>query len=180
MLKDIWKKLYDYRDSNKESSLSQASKSTGVPSSTIAYHDKRRKRRSQKSGTDYWDTAEGQVFLKRMIISVIYTFSIKGGIGAGSIREHLTHLHLEGVAAVSESSIYRLVREISANILWYKELQEQELEETAGEEMKKLKIVLGIDETWLEDMLLVCQELTSGYLFLKKQAQAEIRRVGGS
>lgn len=180
MLKELWKKLYKHRDSQKGESMSKASKLTGVPVSTIAYHENRRKKRLSKSGTAYWDTSEGQQFLKRMIISVIYTFGIKGGVGAGRIREHLTQLHLEGVAAVSESSIYRLIREISANILWYKELQEQELQETAAEELKKLKIVLGIDETWLEEMLLVCQDLTSGYLFLKRQEKAEIQRVGGS
>ena len=124
MLKEIWNKLYGHRDLHKEESISDASKATGIPSSTIAYHDKRRRQRSLKSGTDYWDTAEGQQFLKRMIISVIYTFAIKGGVGAGRVREHLTHLHLEGVAAVSESSIYRMLKEISAKILWYKELRE--------------------------------------------------------
>ena len=119
MLKQIWTKLYGHRDANKGESLSASSVTTGVPISTIAYHDKRREKRAQSSGTEYWDTAAGQLFLKRMIISVIYTFAIKGGVGAGRIREHLTHLHLEGVAAVSERSIYRLIREISANILWY-------------------------------------------------------------
>ena len=180
MLKDIWLKLYGHREKNKGESLSEASDTLGIASSTIAYHDKRRKKRKEKSGTAYWDTPEGQLFLKRMIISVIYTFAIKGGVGAGRIREHLTHLHLEGVAAVSESSIYRMIREISAKILWYKELQEAELTELACTEMSRLKIVLGIDETWLEEMLLVCQELTSGYLFLKNQAKREIPKAGGT
>jgi len=179
MLKQIWLKLYGHRAGNKTESLTASSAATGIPISTIAYHEKRKAKRASISGTVYWDTAEGQLFLKRMIISVIYTFAIKGGVGAGRIREHLTQLHLEGVAAVSESSIYRLIREISANILWYKELQEQELKATAMEELKKIKIVLGIDETWLEDMLLVCQELTSGYLFLKSRVKAGARQVGG-
>ena len=110
---------------------------------------------------------------------MIYTFAIKGGVGAGRIREHLTHLHLEGVAAISESSIYRMIKEISEKILWYKSLREEELQELAKEELQHLKLVLGIDETWLEDMLLVCQDLTSGYLFLKSQAKKETLKVGG-
>jgi len=179
MLKEIWNKLYLHRDLNKEESLTKSSKATGVPVSTIAYHKNRRNARALKSGTTYWDTAEGQDFLKRMIISVIYTFAIKGGVGAGRIREHLTHLHLEGVAAISESSIYRMIKEISEKILWYKSLREEELQELAKEELQHLKLVLGIDETWLEDMLLVCQDLTSGYLFLKSQAKKETLKVGG-
>lgn len=174
MLKQIWNKLYRHRESNKLESLKSVSESTGVAPSTIAYHDKRQKARKLSSGTDQWDTAWGQYFLKRMIISVIYTFGIKGGMGSGRISEHLGHLQLEGIAAISESSIQRLTKEIGNNILWYKELQEKDLSEAAAEELEELKIVLGMDETWLEEMLLVCQELTSGYLFLKSQAKKEM------
>lgn len=174
MLKGIWNKLYKHRKENRTESLKSASNSTGIASSTIAYHDKRQKRRKESSGTDQWDTAWGQYFLKRMIVSVIYTFGIKGGMGCGRISEHLGHLQLEGVAAVSESSIQRLTKEIGNNILWYKELQEKGLKEAAAGELKELEIVLGVDETWLEEMLLVCQELTSGYLFLKSQAKKEM------
>lgn len=174
MLKQLWHKLYGHRDKNKEESLTASSVATGIPISTVAYHEKRRAKRASSSGTDYWDTGEGQLFLKRMIISVIYTFGIKGGVGAGRIREHLNHLHLGGVAAISENSIYRLIREISSNILWYKELQEQQLEREAKEELKRIKVVLGIDETWLDQMLLVCQDLTTGFVFLKSQAKKEI------
>jgi hypothetical protein len=114
-----------------------------------------------------------------MIISVIYTFGIKGGVGAGRISEHLGHLQIAGVAAISESSIQRLTNEISSNILWYKQLEEEGLESESKEELSELKIVLGLDETWLDDMLLICQELTSGYLFLKSQAKVEVQKVGG-
>lgn len=174
MLKAIWDKIYSHRQKNPLESLQSASFQTGVPASTIAYHDKRRAKRASSSGTDQWDTAWGQYFLKRMIISVIYTFGIKGGVGAGRIAEHLGHLQLEGIAAVSESSLQRLTKEISANILWYKELVEAGLEKEASAELSELKVVLGLDETWLDQMLLVCQELTSGYLFLKKTAKKEM------
>ena len=179
MLKPLWEKLYNYRRNNKDASMRSVSESTGVPLSTVHYHDKRQAKRAEQSGTYQWDTAWGQCFLKRMIISVIYTFGIKGGVGAGRLSEHLGHLQLEGIAAVSESSIQRLTKEISTNILWYKELQEQGLKTEAAAELQELKIVLGIDETWLEDMLLICQELTSGYLFLKSRVRAETPKVGG-
>jgi hypothetical protein len=179
MLKKIWSRLYSHREKNKPESVKEVSEATGIPVRTIYHHDKRRKKRAKDSGTKQWDTAWGQNFLKRMIISSIYTFGIKGGAGAGRISEHLGHLQIEGVSAVSASSIQRLTHEISANILWYKELQEQGLEAESKTEITALKIVLGLDETWLDDMLLICQELTSGYLFLKKQQKAEVQQVGG-
>ncbi len=96
-----------------------------------------------------------------MIISTIYTFGIKGGVGVGRIAEHFSHLQLKGIGAVSESSIQRLTREIESNILWYKELEEAGLAQQASDQLKDLKVVLSLDETWLDEMLLVCQELTS-------------------
>jgi len=49
-----------------------------------------------------------------------------------------------------------------------------------AEELKELNAVLGLDETWLDDMLLVCQELTNGYLFLKSRAKRETPKAGGA
>lgn len=179
MLKEAWKKLYKYQSNNKGENLRETSESTGVPISTIAYHNKRREKRASTSGTDYWETEQGQLFLKRMIISLIYTFVIKGGVGAGRVSEHLTQLRLSGVVGVSESSLYRMIKEICAVILWYKELVEKALQKEAGEELKHLKVVLGIDETWLDQMLLVCQDLSSNYIFLRSQAKNEMQSVGG-
>lgn len=130
-------------------------------------------------GTDYWESPEGQGFLKKLIVGAIYTFGIKGGIGSGRISEYFSTLGLTDVAGVSESSIQRLTKEVEANILWYKELQERGLKTEAEAEMRELKLVLGLDETWLDDMLLVCQDLTSGYLFLRSQARDGTPPVGG-
>jgi hypothetical protein len=180
MLKSIWIKIIGHRQENKEESFRESSEKLGIPKSTIHYHEKRRNRRIKSSGNEVWESSYGQWFLKRMIVSVIYTFGIKAGVGSKRINEHLKHLQIEGVAAVSESSIYRLTKEIETNILWYKELQEEGLKEEAAKEMKELKVVLGLDETWLDEMLLVCQDLTSGYIFLKKQVRAEVQRTGGN
>jgi hypothetical protein len=174
MIKEIWKKIGGYMSNHEGATLKEVSEATGAPSSTVAYHKTRIAKRTEASGTDQWETAWGQNFLKRMIISVIYTFGIKGGIGSGRISEHLGHLQVEGIAAVSESSIYRLTNEIIANILWYKELQEKGLTQKAAATMEEMEVVLGLDETWLDEMLLVCQDLVSGYLFLKSQVKDEM------
>lgn len=92
----------------------------------------------------------------------------------------MDRLNLERYAGVSESSIYRMIKEVEASILWYQSLVEKGLKEASAEQAKELKVVLGLDETWLDEMLLVCQELTSGYLFLKSRAKSETRVVGGA
>lgn len=180
MLKDLWLKITNNNRVAKGESLRAAAKSVNSTRSTVHYQEQRKQKRMAASGTDQWDTAWGQWYLKRMIISTIYTFGIKGGLGSERISEHFKHLQLEGVAAVSESSIQRLTKEIETNILWYKTLQEEGLKKEARAELKELKVVLGLDETWLDKMLLVCQELTSGYLFLKSRAKEETPKAGGN
>jgi len=169
MLKLEWLNLYKYRRQHKTSSLSQVSEATGIAASTIAYHDKRQRLRSEQSGTTFWDTEEGQVLLKRMIISLLYTFGIKGGVGAGRIKEHLENLCLSDIVALSRSSILRMMVEICSAILLYKQLQEEALLSDLGA-LKDIELVLGVDETWLAEMILVCQDLPSGYLFFEQES----------
>ena len=78
----------------------------------------------------------------------------------------------------SNASIYRTTIEIEAVILRYQELQEQGLKEQAAAQKEYIEVVLGADETWLDRMLLVCQELSSGYLFLNSQARKEALKTG--
>lgn len=174
MLKKGWQKVFNYNRKKKEESLRTASQSLGIPKSTIAYQEKRNLEKIESSGTDVWLTDWGQWHLKRLIVNAIYIFGIKGGVGASRIAEYLKNLSLGQVAAISESSIHRLTKEIESNILCYKELEEQGLKKEASACLKEIKICLGVDETWLEDMLLVCQDLISGYLFLKNQVKNEM------
>lgn len=71
------------------------------------------------------------------------------------------------------------MKEVELAILEYKELVEKELIKEAGAKLEELEVVLGLDETWLNDMLLVCQGLSSGYLFLKFPQKKEPPKVGG-
>ena len=126
----------------------------------------------------YWESEAGQTFLLRLIVSTLYTFGIKAGVGAGRLEEFLEHIRISTHVGISERSILRLVRKIELSILKYQKLQEQDLEK-AQAYSKDLKVVLGLDETWVDEMLLVCQDLNSGYLFLKTLQQNEIQPVGG-
>lgn len=146
-----------------------ASKALGIPRSTLQYQEKKLERGPDEAPV-FWQTAEGQAFIKRLLVDTIYTFGIKGGIGASRIEEFMDRLNLAQYAGISESSVYRMIKEIEASILWYQSLVEKGLKEASEEQAKELKVVLGMDETWLDEMLLVCQELTSGYLFLRSQA----------
>lgn len=173
MFSKLWNKISGHRQRQPKQSYRSAAKELGVAKSTIYDHDKRLSERQQHPESTFWNTAEGQAFLKRLIVATIYTFGIKGGVGAGRIEEFMKQIRITTHAGVSESSIYRMMKEIELEIIRYKELQEHNLEEELKQQKDYLEVVLGADETWLDQMLLVCQELSSGYFFLKKPAKKE-------
>ena len=180
MLKKIWQRISNHRQEHPDQSLRQASNELGVSKSMIHRQDQRKTKRNQFDESAFWDSEAGQNFVKRLIVSAIYTFGIKGGVGAGRIEEFMQQIRIGTHAGISESSVYRMMKEIEAAILRYKELVERGLQQQAADQLENLEVVLGLDETWLDKMLLVCQELGSGYLFLKLKVPKETPKAGGN
>lgn len=78
----------NWKKSNPGKSQRSASKALGIPRSTLQYQEK--KQASLSGGSEipiFWQKAEGQAFIKRLLADTIYTFGIKGGIGASRIEE---------------------------------------------------------------------------------------------
>lgn len=61
----------------------------------------------------------------------------------------------------------RIIKQIESLIISYKEKVEKDLHS----ESQKILLIFGVDETWLEHMLLVCQELSSGYIFFEEPSK---------
>ena len=180
MIKKLWHRIISYRQKHPDQSMRQVGDALGVSKDMVFRQTKRTQKRLQFEESHFWESEAGQAFLKRLIVSTIYTFGIKGGIGAGRIEEFMHQIRISTHAGVSESSIYRLMKEIEVQILRYKELQERGIKAQIAAQKTHLEVVLGLDETWLDKMLLVCQELSSGYLFLNNIAKKETPTVGTS
>ena len=174
----FWSKLFSKRKTNPELSRKDLSKELKVPVRTLNYNIAQQDKRLVNETTHFLESESGEQFLKRLVVASIYTFCLKGGVGAARVEEFFELIEIQTHVAISESTILRLLQEIENSILHYKDLQESDLEasQAYGQE---LKVVLGLDETWLDKMLLVCQDLISGYLFLKKNPPNEIQPVGG-
>lgn len=171
MFTKIWNRITSHRKTKPHQSYRSASKELGIPKSTIHDHVQRLKKRKTNTEDEFLESEAGQDFLKRMLVSSIYTFAVKGGVGAGRIEEFMGQMRVGNYMGTSRTSVHRVIKEVEASILRYKELQEKKLIEKAQDQKAYLEVVLGLDETWLDDMLLVCQELTSGYLFLNSPAK---------
>lgn len=174
----FWSNLLSKRKSGSKLNKKDLAKELDVPLRTLNYRIEQQDKRLVDETAVFLESEAGEQFLKRLVVGTIYTFCIKGGIGAGRVEEFFELIHIYSHVAISESSILRILREIEKSILAYKSLQESDLvsSEAYG---KKLKVVLGIDETWLDSMLLVCQDLISGYLFLKTNQKVGTQKTGG-
>jgi len=177
-MKKFWSKLQNLLKSNPDSSQRMIARAIEMPSSTFNDQVKAQRARYQYAESLYWESEAGWNFLRRLVVSALYTFGIKSGIGAGRIEEFFEHTRLYTHVGISQSSILRIIKEIELSILKYKELQESDLQASQAYG-KDLQVVLGLDETWVDEMLLVCQDLPSGYLFLNRAQKSEIQPLGG-
>ena len=131
------------------------------------YHKVKITERLEESGTDFWETEAGMNFIIRLVVGTVYMFALKSGNGAGRLREFFELLELNRYTGVSETTILKIIKRVEGLILSYKEAVEGEMSEKA----EKIKVILGVDETWFDKMYLVCQELSSGYIFFETPSE---------
>lgn len=163
----FWSKLLFKRRTSPTQRRADLAKELNVPLRTLNYQLAQQDKRLTDETAHFLESEAGELFLKRLVVSTIYTFCIKGGVGAGRVEEFFERIKIYSHVGISESSILRVLRQIEQAILMYKTLREEDLA-ASGAYAGELQVSLGIDETWLDEMLLVCQDLISGYLFLNK------------
>lgn len=86
-MKSIWKTIFQAKEKSPAISNRELSKMLDLPASTVNYQVNKQKERNQYEESLFWESEAGQNFLKRLIIGLLYTFGVKGGIGAGRIEE---------------------------------------------------------------------------------------------
>ncbi len=140
---------------------------TNIPKSTVHYHQQLIAKRIAKTGTDFCESDIGYQFTIRLVVSAILVFGIKSGNGAGRFKDFFEHLKLEDYLPSSETTILWIIKRIKHLILEYRESAENQIH-CRGKEME---LILGVEETWFDKMYLVCQELSSGFVFFETDAE---------
>jgi len=92
--------------SKRRDTVRKIEQATGIPKSTVHHHKKQIEKRDQYDESSFWETETGYNFLKRLVISTIYTFSIKGGLGAGRIREFFEYIRMESASEDRSSATW--------------------------------------------------------------------------
>jgi len=103
-------------------------------------------------------------WLIRFVCATIYMFGIRGGMGVRALSEFFHLCRVETHLGASPSSLCQLVAHIEEVILAYK--ARYEVSHTA-----MVHAIVGADETFFDQIMLVVVELSSGYIMLEESAE---------
>jgi hypothetical protein len=124
-------------------------------------------RRNQHPESCLWETPEGRQWLIRLVVATLYTFALKRGVGMETISEFLARLNLETQIGCSPSALRSLMQKLEGSLVEIGHRWEQE-----GVKSGEVReIVGGVDETFLQLLMLVFLDLPTGYLILEDVAE---------
>lgn len=134
----------------------------GRSKSSVHRHIQAKARRNKHPESPLWETAEGESWMRLMVISAVYHFGIGCGVGAGKLSDFFHMIRIEEHIGVSESSVQALLRKIEALLPEFQKLCEQSIVK------KPRQVVAAMDETFFgQFMIMVVIDLQSGYLLLE-------------
>ena len=119
-----------------------------------------RARRNRYPESYFWETAEGESWLRLLVFGVIYHFGIKGGIGSDSLANFFQVIRLNEHIGVFASALRELEVQFKAKIIEYEQAQAE-----ICEQKKPDGICVGTDETFFGLPILVAIEMSSGFIF---------------
>jgi hypothetical protein len=154
-----------FRD-NAKASIRQVACQTGLSKSSVHRLGQAIERRNQHPESWFWETEDGRRWCIRLVVAVLYTFGLKRGVGAETMREFFACLHLDQHVGCSPSTLRVVMEQLEAVILETTETWERE-----GIAQGQVGPIVGaVDETFLERMMLVFMDLVSGYVLLEEVA----------
>jgi len=148
-------------------SLREIARITGLSKDSVARSIKTISKRNKHPESHLWEMEEGQEWLRRMVIAMLYEFGMKGNQGAERMSEFLKRIRVDNHVGISPTALRTMMRVIEDELPKFQREQE---EAQRGEGVRQ--IVAAGDETWLGDqMLLVLMDLGSGYLVMEEEAE---------
>jgi len=140
---------------------------TGLSKRSVHRLTQARERRGVHPESWMWETEEGRRWLTRLVIATLSTFGLKRGVGGDTLSEFCVRLHLETQVGCSPSALRGVMQALAAALLETAGTWEKDA--CAGDEVRE--IIGAVDETFLEQMILVFMDLRTGYLLLEEVAE---------
>src|SRR5512145_3324972 len=139
---------------------------TGLSKSRVHRHLQAMDRRDRYPESSLWETPEGRAWLIRLVVATLFEFGLKRGMGAETLSEFFSRLHLEAQVGCSPSALRTVMHTLERLILDIAAAWEQD-----GIAHGEIRPVIGaVDETFLQRMMLVFMDLATGYLLMEEVA----------
>jgi hypothetical protein len=139
---------------------------TGFSKSSVHRLKQAMERRNSHPESWFWETEDGRAWLTRLVVATLYTFGLKRGVGLDTMSEFFARLHLETQVGCSPAALRGAMQALEAALL--ETAAAWEKDGCASGEVRE--IIGAVDETFLERMILVFMDLSTGYLVLEAVA----------
>jgi Family of unknown function (DUF6399)/IclR helix-turn-helix domain len=147
-------------------SVRRVAHQTGLSKSSVHRLQRAMTRRGRHPESGWWETEEGRRWLTRLVVATLYTFGLKRGVGMDTMSAFFARLRLETQVGCSPCALRHVMQALEVAAVATAEAWEQAA--VAAGEVRE--IIGGVDETFLERMMLVLQDLPTGYLVLEDVA----------
>ena len=143
---------------NTKQSIRQVAHQTGISKSSVHRLKQAMERRDTHPESWWWETEAGRCWLIRLVVATLYTFGLTRGVGAETLSEFFGRLHLETQVGCSPSALRGMMEALAVTIVETARTWEQD--GVAAGEVRE--IIGAVDETFLEQMMLVFQDVPTG------------------
>lgn len=142
-----------------------------VPRTTLQHRAKPRELPFHQNVSDFLQTPEGAEFLNFIILSVAMGFVVCSGVGLPAFIRWLKECKLDSFVASSYGTWRTIVSkmESTAQVIAEEE-NKKHAKNVSGKE-----VTIGLDETWLKKMCLVCAEMPSGFILFESYQEKRDR-----
>jgi Family of unknown function (DUF6399)/Winged helix-turn-helix DNA-binding len=153
------------REHGKQSIRSLADR-IGLSKSSVHRHLQAMDRRDRYPESSLWETEPGRDWLIRLVAATLFVFGLKRGVGAETLSEFFSRLHLEEQVGCSPSALRTMMHTLERGLLEIAAAWEKD-----GIAHGEIRPVIGaVDETFLQQMMLVFMDLATGYLLMEEVA----------
>jgi hypothetical protein len=165
----LWAKsvvvINSIREHGKQSIRNLADR-TGLSKSSVHRHLQAMDRRDRYPESSLWETPAGRAWLIRLFVATLLVFGLKRGVGAETLSEFFGRLHLEAHVGCSPSALRTVMHMLERLVLQTAAAWEKE-----GIAHGEIRPVIGaVDETFLQQMMLVFMDRATGYLLREEVA----------
>jgi hypothetical protein len=150
-----------------QQSIRRLADRTGLSKSSVHRHLQAMERRDRYPESSLWETPAGHAWLIRLVVATLFVFGLKRGVGVETLSEFFSRLHLEGNVGCSPSALRAIMHTLERLLLETASAWEKD-----GIAHGEIRPVIGaVDETFLQRMMLVFMDLTTGYLLMEEVAE---------